>query len=223
VREDAKVTAAAISEADAVLLVNKVAADSSLPRAVRQRARRLLPRAGTPALVLNRLQEVAEDYVVTLPRVRPTVALTRAITVSTFWKHYCRADVRARFNTAEDLARYIGSDNDPAGVLRDFLDRMPYVVEWKRSWLAEARQLRGLSGRQVADALELGQDPPLVLLQFDLPHLLAQGVTVRKPCALDSTLGPNLQWRPGGPVSGLREYVDSDIPLAALTQLDWRP
>ncbi len=216
----ATVPATALTPNEALLLVNRVGQDRSLEERYRRRASRLLARVDEPALVLRRLQQSAREALPTLPRTAPTAALVRAVTAGAFWQHHAQPVVRDSFLTGEDFARYVGTAPDPGDTLRHFLAPNPLLVEWQWSWLAELVHIRALTGTQISQALELNQSPPLVLFIFAREDLLREGVTVRKPNSLDSVLGPHLQWRAGGPLSGVREYVDGSVPLAALSTIE---
>ena len=61
----------------------------------------------------------------------------------------------------------------------------------------------------------------MVIFEFERDTLLALGLQVRRPNSLDSVLGPNYQWRESGLASGVPEYVDGNIPRAALSRITW--
>lgn len=210
-------------KATAQRLIELVESDTSLTRRQRSAAIRLRASLGSPATALSRLQRYAMDDLPAMPRIEPTVGLSRVVSASTFRKYLAEPEVRDTFYSDEDFVRYVDTHPDPSLLLSSFVHHRPVLFEWSRSWLCETRQIRGLDGEELAHALEISSVPPLIVFNFTLKSLQANGVLVRSPCSLDAVLGPNAQWRPGGPVSGAREYVDGDIPTEAVSSIEWRP
>ncbi|KAA1375973.1 hypothetical protein [Aeromicrobium fastidiosum] len=204
------------------LLLEKVQADSSLAPSQRRRARQLRTASTNPEIVLERLQRQAIEVLPTLDRRLPATSLCRAVTAAAFRTYHAKPEVKEAFLTSSDFVRYVESQGDKAGTLRDFLRDDSVLFPWQRSWLAEAHKLNGLDGAAVSQALELEKDPPFVIFHFEVQGMVDNGVLVRRPCSLDSVLGPNLQWRPTGLVSGIQEFVDGDVPVEALADLEWR-
>lgn len=203
------------------LLVEKVRRDNLLPPRYRRRAQQLAPLLHSPALVLERLQGFAAEALPGLPRSSPTADLARVITAATFWRYHCRAEARAAFLTANDFVQAVNSESDAGRFLAQCLTDNEPLTSWQRSWLAEHRAVKGLSGRRVDRALELGKSPPFVMFVFSLADCRSHNITVRRPCSLDSVLGPNLQWNAAGLSSGLAEFVDGDLPRAAVSRIGW--
>jgi hypothetical protein len=217
------VPATALTSDDARLLLSKVRRDRILEPRFRRRAQRLLLHVDQPTLVLARLQRAAGEALPDLPRRAPTTDLARAVTADTFLRYHCRADFRDAFLSVDDFIAFMAAQPDKRSVLRSALSSNASIFPWSRSWLAEYAPLIGLSGHDASLVLELDKEPPLVLFVFRLGDMTRNDVTVRPPCSLDSVIAPNLQWRETGLVSGVPEYVDGDVPLAALTELEWRP
>ena len=211
-----------LSRADALTLIDKVRHDPSLSPLERRRAGELRRHASRPAVVLERLQREARTVLPRRPKQVSTVPLIRVVTAATFRSYLARPEVRESFTTTADFILFIDSQSDPDAVLMEALRQDPVVFPWERSWLAEESAVRGMGAVELNAALELDQNGPFVVFHFSVANMSAQGVTIREPCSLDSVIGPNLQWRPSGPLSGVREYVDDDIPRAAVTSLEWR-
>lgn len=213
---------ASLTRVETLAILDKVRRDRRLARADRTAAARLTAQADRPALVLERLQQRAYDRLPSFARDTPVCDLVRVVTVSTFLMYHAKPEIREAFTTSIDFALYVADSEKPSERLYECLSDAPILFHWTRSWLADARPLMRLDGRSISAALELEKEPPFVVFFFELPKLLAADVLVRTPNALDSVLGPNPQWRPGGPVSGVAEFVDGDVPRAALTRVEWR-
>ena len=203
-------------------MLAKIDADRSLPGPLKRRAMLLESRVDQPALVVNRLQKIALDYLPTLPRTEPTAALVKVLSADTFWRHYSRPEVHDAFLTADDFSSFVERRTDPDGFLNDSLTLFDPVIAWERSWLTTVVALRGLSAEETIRVLEMNANSPVVLLEMSRASLVAAGVTIRHTCSLDSVLGPHYQWREGGPISGAPEYIDGPIPRAAVTSTVWR-
>jgi hypothetical protein len=211
------------SEAEAVLaLIQKVTNDSHVPQATRRLTRRLVGSGHPPSLSLLSLQAQAGAVLPALQRRAPRVGLARAVTAASYLRHYSSPEIRDAFSTPDDFVAYVESSSDPDATISSSLGDADPIFAWQRSWLAPASRLRGMKGPQVVSALEMVGQAPIVLFHMDLDQLRGAGITVRVPCALDAAIGPNYQWRPGGPASGVPEYVDGDIPRSAISRLEWR-
>lgn len=212
------------TEEYALLMISRVERDTTLPAPVRTAARSLsLLLDDGPPLAVRRLKRIAEQVLPNLPRHPPDRALVRAVELPTYYRYHMDPRFQAFFRTVEDYRRFLDNDPAPAERLRQHLRPDPVLVPWRWSWLAPLDGLQGLSGRDISRALETGHEPPLVLFLFDHPQAALAGLEVREPCSLDSVLGDHEQWRPEGPVSGVGEFLDGDVPLAALTEILWRP
>lgn len=215
-------TANALTSVQVLSMIEKVETDQTIDNAQRSHARRLRAGVADPALVLSRLQKQARAYLPTINRHIPTTALCRTVTAESFRMHLAKPEVREAFTTSADFVVYVQSFSDKSRALTEMLTPEIELFSWERSWLSESRKLRGLNGQELSLALELEKDPPFVLFNFEVAQLASSGVLIRTPCSLDSVLGPNPQWRPGGPMSGIDEFVDGDVPFDALTSLEWR-
>lgn len=217
-----QMTANALTSVQVLSMIEKIESDGTLDNAQRSHARRLRATVADPALVLSRLQKQARAYLPRIARHVPTAALCRAVTAESFRMHLAKPEVREAFTTSADFLVYVHSFEDKSSALLEMLTPDIELFSWERSWLADSRKLRGLNGQELSLALELEKEPPFVLFNFEVEQLRSSGVLIRTPCSLDSVLGPNPQWRPGGPMSGIDEYVDGDVPFEALTNLEWR-
>lgn len=204
------------------MMLQKVRADSTLSDSLRGRFRRLTGPVA-PAQALQRAQVFAREELPKLPREEPTGSLGRVLSASTFLRYASKPEVRDTFTTVDDFIRFVESGDNGESVIWDFLTPGPVVFPWERSWLAELAPLRGLTGAEIVRALEITSDPPFVLFELSVKTMREANVTVRTPCSLDSLLGPNPQWRPGGPASGIREYIDGDVPRTAISAVRWVP
>lgn len=204
-------------------MLEKVRGDRSLPVTIRSRAWKIAADVTRPARSLQKLQGLAEETLPLVERELPTTGLTRIVSAGTFWKHHASNEVREAFTTVDDFVQYLITSDDPSGELHRMLAPDSPVIPWQRSWLAPTGRIRGLDGRSLIAALELGADaePPFVAFHLPLQQMIASGVLVRPPCSLDSVLGPNPQWSPTGLASGIDEFVDGDVPLAAVGHVEW--
>jgi hypothetical protein len=206
---------------EALALLQKVRRDTRLPTPVRRRAATLAGSGAEPAVVLASLQQIAELYLPLLPRTVPDQSLARVTTAATFLRFYSKPEVRDAFVSVVDFVAYVRGEREPSQFLTSALTPNDPLFMWQRSWLAPARQVRGLSAEDTLKALEMTGEPPIVIFEFDREALLESGVQVRQPNSLDSVLGPNYQWTPTGLLSGIPEYVDGDLPRSALSRLSW--
>jgi hypothetical protein len=213
------------SPADVVqVLVARVEADTSLDGPIRRGATAIkLLSVQEPAIALGRLKQVALDYLPGLPRELPSTDLCRVISVETFLLHHATAEVVAAFRTPDDYRRFLMTETDPVATLREHLSEVPTLIPWRFSWLTRDKDIARMNGEETVRALEVPSSPPLIIFHFDLADLLASGVTIRTPRSLDAVLQEHAQWRPEGLLSGAREYLDGDVPVSALTRLEWRP
>jgi len=208
---------------DAKGLIDKISRDADLSPDVQRVVGRLSANIADPDILIPRLQQLASDLWRTLPRELPRYDLLRVVPAHTFWAYLAKPSVRATFTTVEDFSIYVGTSDDPSELLMAFLADDPITFLAERSWLAEAAPLRRMTGEELSRALEIDRDPPLVVFHLPLDRLLLNGVTVRKPCSLDSAVAPNLQWRETGLASGIQEYVDGDIPRSCIDPIEWKP
>lgn len=213
--------AEALDVGGARLLVEKVRRDRTLDERYRRRAARLAPMSDKPALVLARLQRTAREVLPGLPRRPPATDLARVVTAAVFLRYHALPEVREAFLSAEDFIRYVDAQPDKSTFLRQVQSKNEPLFPWDRSWMADWHAVRGLTGVDLDRALELDKRPPFVVFVFPRSACAAYDITVRRPCSLDSVLGPHLQWREGGPLSGLEEYVDGDLAAAAVSDLHW--
>lgn len=203
-------------------LMRKVEADRAVPQTVRRLTARVAGMYEDPILAIRRLQVEAERHLPSMARVPSRQPLARVVTAATFLRHYTSPGYRDAFTTPQDFVAFVESSVSPDGVVQDALTTADPLFSWRRSWLTPERSLAGRSAAALLGDLEMPGEPPVVIFKFSVASMTAAGVDVRPPCALDAVLGPNYQWRPGGPASGVDELVDGDIPHGALTAIEWR-
>jgi hypothetical protein len=208
---------------DAGTLLDKIGRDPHLGADLKRSISRLAATTPDPAILIPRLQRVAQELWTTFPRWSPRHDLIRVMPARTFLAHHSRPEVRAAFTTVGDFVTYVGSSDQQSELLMSFLSEDHLLIPMERSWLAEAELLVNLTGQQLSQTLEIDKDPPLIVFFFPLDRLIDAGITVRNPCSLDSAVAPNFQWRDDGLASGIREYVDGDIPRSCVLRIDWRP
>lgn len=213
----------ALTDSEVLLYVEKIVSDPSLPAIERARVQRIRRSSSEPAVAFRRLDRLARTYLEGLPRVAPTEQMCRGVSVDTLRAHTVRSDVRGIFTTGVDLARYLDAEADPAAALRGMLPESGVVVfPWAHSWLAPSAALRGLSAAEFSAALEIGIEPPFAVFHLSVADMRMHDVLIRTPCSFDSVPGRNKQWRPGGPASGVPEFVDGDVPVEAISEIEWR-
>lgn len=203
-------------------LIRKVEADRTVPPAVRRLTTRVAGTYEDPILAIRRLQVEAVKHLPVMARRPARQPLARVVTAATFLRHYTSPSYRDAFSTPRDFVAFVASAEDAESVLMDALTTVDPLFSWRRSWLTPERSVAGRSAAALLGDLEMPGEPPVVIFKFSVTSMSATGVDVRPPCALDAVLGPNYQWRPGGPASGVDEFVDGNIPRAALTAIEWR-
>jgi len=200
-------------------LIRIVSSDTSLSTATRRRATIIGALVGTnPDLALMRLAELRVEVVPLLPTAAPVVDYVRCIGIEVYWRNNLAAARKAFFATPEDYRRTVEAEPDPGARLLGDLGRDP-VVPAANSWLLPLRDVEGLSGAQMKIRLNMGQDPPYVMLIWTLGGMLAAGVTVRVPCGLDAIPSRLRQWYPENVPN---ERIDGDLPRLALERIEWR-
>ncbi|HJQ07310.1 MAG TPA: hypothetical protein VJ872_17805 [Nocardioides sp.] len=214
---------AELSSEQTAVILEKVRNDRGLAARVRTLAWRTASDVSQPAQALRRLQTLAEETLPHEPRDTPTTGLSRVVTAGTFLRHHTRLAVREAFATTDDFVRFVETSDNPNQELADALTDDVTIFPWQRSWLAPTQQIKRLDGRALIAALELGSSvsPPLIRFNLPLRRMIDTGVMIRRPCSLDSVLGPNPQWSSSGLASGVEEFVDGDVPLAAVGSVEW--
>jgi len=106
------VPSAAVDDDSVRLLLEKVAADTTLSTSERNAAKRMRSSADRPELVLERIQRRAMEFLPRLPRALPQNDLARVVQAATFLRHHSKPFVNQAFNTADDFATAVGKSLD---------------------------------------------------------------------------------------------------------------
>jgi hypothetical protein len=208
--------------AEVMILASKVDSDRSLDRAVRAEAQEIQALAASnPDRAESRLLDLAERTAPSLARVAPAADLCRCLPLETFWARHLDPDVRAFFPDWKDYAQHL-TTGDPELLLRRELAAKDPLFSAKHSWLVQCADIRGLDSNALKRVLALRGDPPYVVFEFALPELLATAVTIRKPRAVDAIPAHLVEWDPNGLPTGLAEFIDSEIPVAAVSRVRWQ-
>lgn len=209
-------------------LIELVLRDTVLPPGVRRCAAALREMADRdPDRALGRLEQQARDVAVAALDCEPDIALARCVSVQSFWAHYAAMEIRDAFPDPTQYERYLigmGAATTIEATLEAHVRQMGVLLRAEHSWLAPLEEVERRQGPDLVFALELGGvRPPLIMLVFPLESLKSTGVRIRAPRATDAVLGGHAHWRVTGLVSGIREFVDRDMPASALGALRWRP
>lgn len=163
------------------------------------RLRRLLPRLrriamDSPPRAIEVLRERARPVLHALPRQPPSGTLYRVQSLEVFHFHCTRE--RFRVLDALTFRRLVNKAGDPGKFLLSTIDVHRTLFPWDHSWMVA-------TDSSILDAT-------------------AARVTVRPPNAADAALGGHVSWRPGDVPAG-SEYVDWDVPGAAVEEVRWKP
>jgi hypothetical protein len=206
-------------------LIDRIVADKSLPRRVRQRALGLLELADSdPALAETNLQELYRNGITLLTTQTPDEDLCRCLSMHAFFTRMIDKDRRAEYKDAIDFADVVSRQSNPGLVLKQLLRRDEPLFPHEHTWMAPCKSLSGLTGEDLKRALALkGSEPPYAVFVMDRQRLLAAGVRVRPATSLDAIPAGVTYWDPDGLPTGILELVDDDILQAALGRIEWRP
>ncbi|MCY4492344.1 MAG: hypothetical protein OXB92_00620 [Acidimicrobiaceae bacterium] len=202
--------------------IDYITAARALPPSLKKKCDSLRPISyESPALADDYLQEILETYVNGLTLASPPGVLYRASSLQTFQDHCV---VPAWDSTAIDhvtFARMVAASANPSSFLHGVM-RQDTVFPAIHSWLVSPNtEIEKLSGRKLAEALKIRQEPPFALARISRAHALAFGVEVRVPTAADAVLGNHVRyWNAAGIPAG-QEYLDRDVPGAAIEAVLW--
>ncbi len=207
---------------DLYLMLDKII-QSSLPDAIRQRARELaIDAPDAPEAVTDQLREMAAQYSSTLVHTAPTTELYRLVELDVFRRHI--ADSSFARVDAGLFRRRVESEREPAAFLASIVPPNRVIAPALRSWLVDNPRVAGMTTRELHGALELSPDqrPPFVLFRCTAARMTSSGVEIRQPNALDAAAGGRTQWDPSGLKDGV-EYIDRDVAIAAVEDILWKP
>ena len=212
------------SEADVVLALLELADTAATPDHVRSRLRALLgDAADSPALVLEQLTSIAKAEIAWMSTEPPDSILYRATSLETFQRYCAKEEWRPPGVGFEEFRRHVEVHIDPGAFLLSTVDASSTVFPAAHSWLVASDTLAQLSGAGLVAALQLDkQAPPFALCVLSPARMNATGVRVRRPTAMDAILGRHTVWNVEG-VPGGQEFVDLDVPGAAIEAVLWRP
>lgn len=208
---------------DLMRILDKVDADASLPRDIRDEAVLLRPLAAPdPAYVLDRLYALWERHSASLKFEPATVSLYRCVALRVVQKYMATdpwpsADERTFAAAARSQSR-------PGRWLHGQIAPATEIFPPHRSWLLANDDVRRLDSDELHRRLELRPDvrPPYVLFCLSPARMIATGVALRVPNALDAAAGMQPQWSPGGLAIGV-EYVDRTVRIEAVEEVLWKP
>ena len=208
---------------DALWMIGVMEADLRLDAKTRRDVSSLRSMAArSPELACKRLEEIARNTAASLPRRPPRQDLAKCTGLEDFYEHYLDSDIRAYFITAEDYRRRLEASENPRSIVFAELSSRDPLIPSVHSWMAPRSDITSLDARQTRKALAIRGQPPLVVLLLGLASMLACGITVRTPCAVDAVPKRLREWSPSGLSSGVTELIDSDIPRQAVSEVDWR-
>lgn len=200
-------------------LARNVCSDRGLPKNVRRRARRLLRLAGQqPDRVIDQLNKLRVQVIPQLKMEFATIPYARCVSIETFYRYHLAYDIYDVFRTPSDYRNFIGSLSDPDVQLLDDL-REGILIPAEYSWLVPYNYIRRLTAIQINTRLNFNQAPPYVVMVFTVDSFLRAGVKIREPRGTDTIPSGFTEWFPNN-VEG--ERIDSDIPRAALEDIEWR-
>jgi len=212
----------AVGNEELLTKIDYITAAGALPSALKKKCESLRPISyGSPALADDYLQEILETHVKGLSCAVPPGVLYRASSLQTFQDHCV---IPAWDSTAIDhltFAQTVAASADPSAFLHGVM-RRDTVFPAIHSWLVHpTTAIEKLSGRQLADVLKIRQDPPFALARITQADAAAFGVEVRSPTAADAVLGNHIRyWNAAGIPAG-QEYLDRDVPGAAVEAVLW--
>lgn len=178
---------------------------------------------GNPDRALQHLEELAERIAPSLPVGDPEQDMAKCVGIENYWAFYLDEDIGMFFDDSETYRREVEAESDPAKRLVGDLRVKEPLIARKYSWMVDGSDIEGLSGSELKVALELRYGPPYAVLLLPKVAMQRSGVQVRKPRALDAVPARLTEWRASGLASGVHEWIDADIPLAALGGIAWRP
>ena len=195
----------------------------TLPRAVSRAVHRAEARIlESPGWVSEEIKRIAAEQAATLPTEVPTRDLFRCVPASTVQRHMASDEWR---RTSPDAYRRAATaSGDPASFVRSTIPSGTVVFPADRSWLIDAAGVVDLSSDELQDRLEMRPDrrPPFLVFHLTPERMVAAGVRIRRPNALDAAASQQPQWTPAGLAIGT-EYVDLDVRIEAVEEILWKP
>ena len=219
---DRKKQMAVVGNEEVLTKIDYIAAARALPRALRKRCESLRPISyESPALADDYLRRFLETYLNGLSYAVPPGVLYRASSLQTFQDHCVVPEWDSTAIDHLTFAQTVAASADPSSFLHGVM-RKDAVFPAIHSWLVHpVTSIEKLTGRALADALKTQQDPPFALARISRADAVAFGVEVRVPTAADAVLGNHMRyWNAAGIPAG-HEYLDRDVPGAAVEAVLW--
>lgn len=200
-------------------LARNVCNDIGLPKDVRREAKRLLRLAEQqPDRAIDQLNKLRVQVTPQLTTELATISYARCVSIETFYRHHLAYEIYDVFRTPSDYRNFIGSLGSPDVQLFNDL-REGILIPAEHSWLVPYNYIKRSTAIQIMNQLKFNQAPPYVVMVFTVGSFLRTGITIREPRGTDTVPSGLTEWFSNN-VEG--ERIDSDIPLAALENIEWR-
>lgn len=200
-------------------LARNVCNDIGLPMNVRREARLLLRLVGQqPDRVIDQLNLLRVQVTPELTTELATIPYARCVSIELFYKYHLKPGIYDIFKIPSDYRDFISSINNPAAQLFGDL-REGTLIPAEHSWLVPYSYIQSLTAIQIMTQLKFNQAPPYVVMVFTVDSLLRAGIKIREPRGTDTIPSVLTEWFPNN-VKG--ERINSDIPRAALEDIEWR-
>jgi hypothetical protein len=196
---------------------------STLPQRYREQARQLRLRVVDElGRVDDEIKAMAADFASKADYEDPTTDLFKVVPLRIV-RRYMAGAAWAAVDDRAFVAAAVAS-GDPIAFVRQEIVPGTIVFPPEHSWMVDAPSVTGMTSRELKTALELRPDhnPPYVLFRLTRARMLAAGVRVRQPNALDAAAAGHPQWNPAGLRLG-QEYLDRAVPIEAVEELLWKP
>ncbi len=208
---------------DLMRILDKVDADASIPRDIRNEAVLLRPLAAPdPAYVLDRLYALWQRHSASLSYQQAAMSLFRCVALRVVQKYMATDPWPSTDERA--FASAVRSQPRPGQWLQRQIAPATEIFPPHRSWLLANDEVRRLDSGELQRRLELRPDvrPPYVVFCLSSARMTAAGVAIRLPNALDAAAGVQPQWSPAGLAIGV-EYVDRIVRIEAVEEILWKP
>jgi hypothetical protein len=198
-------------------------ADTALPEEARRSFEALRPAlAANPEFALEHIDILARETARRLDRLPPESDLARCVGLEAFLRFHATDAVRRSFPNPAAFTSYVLNAPDPSSALDAALSASEPLFPAEHSWLVEAPAIDGLDGMQLRQLLRIRPNPPYVAFVLGLAEMIELGVSVRPARAVDAIPERLYEWSPEGLPGGQREFLDGNVPRAALSTVGLR-